>query len=247
MSRWKAFAIHLSISAVVGLLALALLFGVWYPPPYFKAMGGADLTLILLGVDLVLGPLLTLVVFKSGKKSLRFDLSVIGLMQACALVYGLHVITVARPAFIVGAEGQFSVVAANDFSPEDFAKATRPEFKSPSWTGPRLVGARLPTDPKARAILDDAAFTGKDIDLFPQFFTDYDSVAGDMAAKAKPLADLRKTSADAAHQVDRWLAGEKRDEASVTWVHLRTRQTFMTMLLDARSGQPIDALPIDAN
>ncbi|MBL0165374.1 MAG: hypothetical protein IPP82_17470 [Xanthomonadales bacterium] len=69
MSRWKAASIHLSISVFVGLLVLALLFLVWYPQPYFNAAGGQALIIFLLGVDIVLGPLLTLVLFKSGKKT----------------------------------------------------------------------------------------------------------------------------------------------------------------------------------
>src|SRR6187402_1763816 len=104
MSRWKAAAIHLSISASIGLLAAALIFGVWYPPPYSKATGADELVLLLMGVDIVLGPMLTLVVFRSGKKSLRLDLTVIAIMQTCALLYGMSVVVRARPVFIVGVD-----------------------------------------------------------------------------------------------------------------------------------------------
>jgi len=59
MSRWKAAAIHSSISIVVALAVGILLLGVWYPPPYFHAAGADQLILLLVGVDLVLGLLLT--------------------------------------------------------------------------------------------------------------------------------------------------------------------------------------------
>ncbi len=75
MSRWKAAGIHLSISILIGLVVGALLFGVWYPPPFFHAAGADMLVLLLVGVDVVLGPLLTLIVFKSGKRGLKFDLA----------------------------------------------------------------------------------------------------------------------------------------------------------------------------
>ncbi len=116
MSRWKAASIHLSISIAVGLLVFALLFLVWFPQPYFDAAGGQHLILVLLGVDLVLGPLLTLILFKSGKKGMLFDLYLIGLVQSAALVYGMHVIVQARPAFIVAAIDRFNVVAANELA-----------------------------------------------------------------------------------------------------------------------------------
>ncbi|HPG95297.1 MAG TPA: hypothetical protein PLR28_12145, partial [Dokdonella sp.] len=108
MSRWKAAAIHLSISITVGLLTLALLFLVWFPQPYFEAAGGEHLIIVLLCVDLVLGPLLTLILFKSGKKGMLFDLWMIGILQSAALVYGLYVIAEARPVFIVAAVDRFN-------------------------------------------------------------------------------------------------------------------------------------------
>lgn len=94
MSRWKAAGIHLSANAVIGALALALIFLVWYPQPYSQAAGAGTLALLLLGVDLVLGPLLTLVVYRAGKKGLRFDLTLIVLMQLGAFAYGMHVVVV---------------------------------------------------------------------------------------------------------------------------------------------------------
>lgn len=147
MSRWKAAAIHLSISAAIGLVSAALIFGLWYPPPYSHAAGADELVLLLLGVDVVLGPLLTLVVFKTGKKSLRFDLSVIALIQACAFVYGMSVVVRARPAFIVGEIDRFVLVTAKDLDRTDLAQGRKPEFRSVPWTGPRLVAAEMPTDP----------------------------------------------------------------------------------------------------
>src|SRR5262245_26907069 len=107
MTRWKAAAIHSSISAVIALLVGALLFGVWYPPPYFHAAGADELVLLLVGVDLGIGPLLTLIVFRSGKPGLRFDLWVIACAQTVALIYGLSIMLQSRPVFLVAAFDRF--------------------------------------------------------------------------------------------------------------------------------------------
>ena len=64
------------------------MFWVWYPTPYFAIDGGWQVLRILAGVDVVLGPLLTFIVFKIGKPSLKFDMSCIILMQIGALIYG---------------------------------------------------------------------------------------------------------------------------------------------------------------
>jgi hypothetical protein len=81
MTRWKASAIHLSICALIGLSVLAMILLLWYPEPYFEAMGGKHLLMILLGVDVVLGPFITLIIFNPKKKSLKFDLAVIALVH----------------------------------------------------------------------------------------------------------------------------------------------------------------------
>ena len=132
MSRWKAAGIHLSISLAIGLLVGALLFGVWYPPPYFHAAGADELILLLVGIDIVLGPLMTLVIFRSGKRGLKFDLTVIGLVQAAALVYGLSIVLQSRPVFLVGAIDRFTLVSAGDIEDSDLQKGRQPLFRSPT-------------------------------------------------------------------------------------------------------------------
>jgi len=245
MSRWKASGIHLLISIAVGVCVLALLFGVWYPSPYFAASGGQELLLVLLGVDIVLGPLLTLIVFKSGKKSLRFDLGVIAALQAGALIYGLHVITEARPVFIVWAVDRFTVVAANQIDPKDLAEGGRPEFRSLAWTGPRIVAARLPSDSKERTDLAFSGLAGKDVESFPRYYVDYASEVPTLLLRARPLADLRRRGERASREIDAWLAAHGRAESAVVWLPVLARHASVSMLLDAQSGTPLAALAID--
>ena len=118
MSRWKAAAIHLSISALIGLATAALVFGVWFPPPYSHAAGADRLILLLLGVDIVVGPLLTLIVYRHGKWGMRFDLWVIALLQAGAFLYGMSVVLTSRPVFVVADDGagQWHSDVADDFA-----------------------------------------------------------------------------------------------------------------------------------
>ena len=129
-------------------VVLAALLLVWYPQPYFRLAGGAGLMMILIGVDVVIGPLLTLVVFNPAKKSLRLDLAVIVALQVAALIYGITVIAQARPVFVVFAGERFTVVPANAIDPESLASA-KPPFATLPINGPRTVGARLPDDPGA--------------------------------------------------------------------------------------------------
>lgn len=245
MTRWKAAGIHLAISAVIGAAILALLFWVWYPAPYFKASGGQHLILILLGVDLIMGPLLTLILFKLGKKGLVFDLAMVAVLQLGALLYGLHVMAISRPAFIVAVVDRFNVLTGNEIDPADLAQGMRPEFRSISWTGPRLVGTSRPTDPNERLNLAISGAAGKDAQHMPKYYVDYADNAAALAARAKPLSALRSQDPRTNRIIDAWLASSGRAEAEVVWLPLQVRGVSMSMLLERSSGNVIDALPVD--
>lgn len=246
MSRWKAAALHLCISAVVAALASGLLLGIWYPPPYFHAGGAGTLLALVVGVDVTIGPLLTLLVFKSGKRGLKFDLTVIGMLQAAALVYGFSVLVHSRPVFMVAAVDRFVVVAAEDIAPTDLRKASDPAWQRLSWTGPVLAGAMLPTDPKQRGdLLFSSLQGGKDIQDLPQYYVPYRSVAGKMAARANSVALLRKMHPQAAAEIGQWLRKRHLAEGQVTWLPIQARKWDMVMMMDAKDGQPIGPIPLD--
>ena len=52
---------------------------------------------MLLAIDVIVGPLLSLLVYKEGKKTLKMDLSIIVLVQILAMSYGVYVIAQSRP------------------------------------------------------------------------------------------------------------------------------------------------------
>jgi len=244
MTRWKAAAIHSLISVAVGLTAGALLLGLWYPPPYFHAAGADQLILLLVGVDLVLGPLLTLIVFRSGKRGLAFDLTVIAILQTAALVYGLAVVLQSRPIFLVATVDRFVLVAANEITDEDLAAGSEEAFRTRSWTGPRLAAAELPTDPQQRNKLIDLTLAGRDIQNLPRYYQSYVSDARNLLARAKPLAQLRQSAKDL-RPLEDWLRTRHRKEETIVWLPLQARKEDLVMLLDARTAEPLGALSID--
>ncbi len=60
--RLRASAIHFSLSLVVAALSAVLVFGLWYPYPYREISGGRELFLLVVTVDVILGPLITLAI-----------------------------------------------------------------------------------------------------------------------------------------------------------------------------------------
>lgn len=106
-TRWQAFSIHLALCAVLYVVLLYLILFHWYPQPYFAADGGWQGIRLITGVDLVLGPLLTLIVFKPGKPGLRRDLALIGILQTVAIVWGTWLVYEQRTAMVTYAYGSF--------------------------------------------------------------------------------------------------------------------------------------------
>ena len=189
MTRWKASAIHLAISILFLSTLAALLVWRWYPPGLFH-MAQADKLLVLIGgVDVVLGPLLTLIVYKQGKKSLRFDLTVIALMQLGALCYGLHAAWQSRPVYMVGAVDRFNLMFANEIARDELPRAAA-EYRRLPVFGPRLVGIVVPTDPVERDKALMEALAGKDLPANPAKYQPYSSIAAALVATAIPATRL---------------------------------------------------------
>jgi hypothetical protein len=245
MTRWKAASIHSGLSALIGVVTGALMLGVWYPPPYFHAGGADELVLLLVGVDLAVGPLLTLVVFRSGKPGLKFDLIVIGTLQSAALVYGMYVVLQARPVFLVAALDRLVLVAADEVSDADLADGKEPQFRSRSWTGPRLVAAKMPTDPTERSDLLFSGLAGRDLQNLPKYYCDYSEGGTSLLPKAKTLDALLQKHPQARLEVERWLSDSGRNMDTVVWVPLQASKADLVMLLDKQSAAPLKALAID--
>jgi hypothetical protein len=155
MSRFQAFAIHFGISlALFGVLAW-LVVRVWYPGFFFETDGGWEGIRIIVLVDLVLGPLLTLIVFKAGKPGLKFDLSVIALVQIAALIVGVYIVHAERPLAMVYVDGHFFSLSRGDF---EEAKVPIPDLDRFPGPAPKWLRVDLPDDPFAQSEIRESAW-----------------------------------------------------------------------------------------
>lgn len=238
MNRWKACAIHLGISAFLGASVISTMLLVWYPGPFFTAMGGNELVVILMGVDVVLGPLVTLVIFNPGKgtRLLRMDLAIIGVVQATALAYGVHVIAEVRPVYMVFTVDRFDLVAANDLKDAELARVTDPEFKGVPWGRPRTIAVKSPADPQEQMRIIQSALAGADLQTFPQYYVKYEALAAQALKFAKPLPVLRRRHPEALARIDKALQQAGRRDDDTRFLPLKARSRDYCVLLDARSG-----------
>lgn len=145
-TRVLASGVHLLASAAVMLVFLSIVYLIWYPAPLYKLHGTFDVIKLAVGVDLVLGPLLTLIVFdiRKPRRELVRDLSIIVLVQLSALAWGVHVTLKVRPEFVVMHLDTLYSITRDDLSDNPgSANVDMPSF----WQKPRYVYT-LPLDEK---------------------------------------------------------------------------------------------------
>ncbi len=243
--RFRAFAIHLVISLVIAAVAAYVVFGLWFPQPYGELVGGTRIFLLLIIIDVIIGPCCTFAVFNRHKSGLKFDLAVIAALQIAALSYGMHVAANSRIVFLVLGEDMLYVTPATTIEPGDLAKASRPEFANLSWVGPMLVAAPRPDNSDDEFFLATSGARGKDINGYPKFFKPYQDFAPQLVQKAKPL-DRLLASANAT-KVNAALTELGLSAESVRFVAVRGKEPDMdkTALLSLDDGKLLTVLDID--
>lgn len=103
IAKIKAASLHFLCSAVIFLLALTWIRWGLYPEFHFELNGVWHGLRLIAGVDLVLGPLLTLLIFHTMKplREKMTDFIVVGVVQLAALAYGLHTMYQEHPYLLV--------------------------------------------------------------------------------------------------------------------------------------------------
>lgn len=233
-ARIRAFCWHLAASALVALITLIVVFFVWYPAPLHEAVGVTHIFLLLLGVDVTLGPLLTLLVYKVGKKTLLFDMLVIVLLQLAALGYGLSAVAEGRPAWLVFSADRFDLVRVLEIDQRSQEQAS-PLYRQPGLLGPQWVGALAPENTEQRnAIMFEALEGGSDLAQRPYLYRPLSEMKEPMRKRALPLAELDKFNAptEVAQVLASWPAAD-------AWLPLMATARPMTVLLSKEKAEVV--------
>jgi len=238
--RVKAFGVHLLTSAVIALAVVALVFGLWYPAPLAAATGVTGIFLILLIVDVCLGPLLTLLVYKEGKKTLVMDLTIIVLLQLGALGYGVYTVAEGRPAWLVFSVDRFELVRINDIDERKLDEAAK-AFKTPSWFGPQWVAAHNPADADARnTLMFEAIMGGTDISARPNLYVPVNEQWQNIQNRAQELTKLAEFNTNAALEAE---LGNDWQVQPYTWLPLKANNQDMVVLV-GEQGKVIEIIDL---
>lgn len=232
--RIRFFLGHLLISLAIALLVTYLIFCVWYPQPLDKALGVGFIFMMMLVIDVILGPLLGLLVYQEGKKTLKMDLSIIILIQVAALGYGMYSIAQARPVWIVFNHDRFELVRKNEIKTENIMKA-KSQYQQPTLLQPQFVAVKQAIDPQVRQIEQmSAMLNGISLAQYPERYISLDQVKIQMQKQSRDLSQL--TQWNDKKIVQQYLSLYSKADA---WFPLETYGLAMVILINKEKTEVI--------
>jgi hypothetical protein len=193
--RLKAFALHLLASSVTLTLILGSLYLGWYRWPGWRLADVSHVVPVMVGVDVVLGPLLTFIIARPSKprRELARDIAMIVAVQLVALSYGTMSLWGGRPLYYAFSENVLQLVQAYDIDAQELAVGRRqnPEL-APYWNSlPRWIWAPLPQDlEESQKIVTSALGGGDDVISMPQYYKRWEQGLPALRKQLKKVDDV---------------------------------------------------------
>ena len=243
-ARAKAAAVSASATAFVAACASALVFLVWYPSPFREISGGLDLLAIVVGADLVLGPLITFCVFdrRKARPELLRDMLIVVTMQLAGLAYGLHALYIARPAALALERDRVRVVRAADLDEQAMARAPAGLRHVPLW-GQLIVAAV--DDPADNLRSVQLAMAGLDIGQRPERWVPPEQTAELWLEGSRPIVQLLRRYPNRKAGLEAAIAATRLPMEQVRYLPLLARRTDWIVLIDAGNGKIVGYAQFD--
>ena len=250
--RINAAGVHFGLSLLLAAIAGVLVFAVWYPHPYWEISGGPKLFLLMTTVDVIMGPLMTFVVFNVAKRRVELfrDLTIIGFIQAAALAYGLWIVAVVRPVHLVFEIDRFRVVHAIEV-PAELLDQALPDLQRLPLSGPTLLSIREFKDSNESFESIMAELRGSAISFRPGMWQSYAKAKPQVVHRAKPLSELKKRFPARTDEINSalaswWVTTEEKHGTSVGYIPMVGRVGFWTVFIDTKTADIISFVPIDS-
>ncbi|MDM1246083.1 hypothetical protein HX005_01525 [Acinetobacter sp. R933-2] len=232
--RIKLFFGHLCVSIILALVCFILVYIFWHPFPLAKAIGVTHIFIMMLCIDTVLGPLLTLIVAKKGKKTLKFDLVIIFILQISALVYGVYNISISRPVYIVFDTFRFDLVQANNIPKKLLTSADQPFNTLPLFTQ-NWVAVQSASSEKEKS---DRTFweleQGVAPSMMPNLYVPLSKYMSQVKSKSLDLSLLNEFNAK--EDVNAII---KKYPQADSWVPLKANAVDMVVLINKEKGEVV--------
>ncbi|UUA72396.1 TfpX/TfpZ family type IV pilin accessory protein [Cellvibrio sp. QJXJ] len=244
VAKCVAAAKHSLVTLVCAIVTYILVFYVWYPDVFARLMPGTKLFLLVLCVEVVLGPCISLVIFNPAKsrRELVVDYLVVGSIQLGALVYGVLSVVDSRPVYVVFVKDRLEIVSAAELDKSDLLEASSQQFSEIPWSGLRFICVREPRDTaeKERLLFDEIP-SGKDVQHLPRFYRECDknelSQRAFAISKLKSIAAMRDMDAVSSELM-------KLDDNKI-WLPIMGKMGVWVAIFDRLSSAPIRYIQFD--
>lgn len=232
--RITFFLRHLIICTLIAVLVVGIIFLFWYPNPLASAIGATHIILMLLAIDVILGPFLGLLVYKEGKKSLKFDLSIIIMIQISALCYGIYSVEQGRPAWLVYNVDRFELIRKNELV-DNHIKDAQKQFQQVSWFKPQFVAVDFAKEKNQRHDdMFEEALGGISIAQKPERYVELSEAKLKIQQRALSFKDLEKYNSK--DSIDKVL---KKYPQANGWLPLKASAVDMVVLINTESAEVI--------
>lgn len=241
----KAFFLHGVLSFLIGSLAAYCVFYFWYPSPFDELSGGREIFLLIAAVDVIVGPLITFVVFNPKKKRLEkfFDLGFIIFLQTIALVYGLWSASQAKPIYVVFEYDRLRVVHVSDL-PLDGRENIYSKLKSFSIQRPQYLSLRA-LEPAEQLELTIAALEGIPLAARSQLWRPYEDAKKEIIDKSGFLSDLKTNHPEKERIIDELVWKSKVPENRLRYLPIFSRKAIWTAVIDINGLLPVGFIELD--
>jgi hypothetical protein len=241
LNRINAFFVHLLGSSLVAIVVSSFVFLVWYPGALSLATGVMSIFLIMLVVDIVIGPCITLIVFDLNKKELKRDLAVVIAIQFAALAYGAHTVFVARPVYLAFNVDRFDLVLANDLTSEKIERVSSQRFRRMPILGPEVIAVRRPLSVRERnEILFSALSGGDDLPLLPQYYVEYLSEQSQARERSLSIDVLRKYNQSRQAEIDRITKRYTTQGEDIAFLPLKGKTRDLAVIVSKSSAKVLE-------
>ncbi len=243
--KFLATTIHFLVTLSVATVAAALIFLVWFPDPLETMIGGTELFVLVVGTDLALGPLISLVIYdrRKSRRTLVIDYAIVGAVQIAAFAYGVFIVAGTRPVYVAFSHDRLEVVTARDITDEELAAARNSAYARLSYSGPRFVGIQVPPADRNNALFE--SLNGNEEHMRPKFFVPYETLLPNIRERAHTIEELEKRLPASKPRLDLAMHDIDIPAERIRWLPVHHRKGFWTALIDIDDGKPVAYVDFD--
>ena len=236
--KLKFSMMYLSIATVILLIAITVIYRVWYPYPLLPAAGTQKLLLIILSVNIALAIGLAIIIFRKAKiTDFKKDIVVSILIQLLFLMVSIYGVYKIKPVWIAYNVDRFELILNTDLVNAKINDADN-RFKNPSYLSPQYVGVEFSTVNEERNNnMFDEVLHGISIAQRPERYVSIQQVSTKITDREQDLALLNEYN----NKDDVQSVLNKYPQAD-SFVPLQAKAVNMTVLINKKSNNQVVAI-----